>query len=256
MNKVVEEIRARYGEIARTRAIAPVISSQGACCSPSAGGACCGPAAEAGPAQLYTAAELAALPEGAYLALGTGAPVRHARPRPGETVLDLGSGAGVDAFLASRAVGPTGRVIGVDFTPDMVRRARANAEDGGYQNVTFHEAPIERVPLPDMSVDVIVSNCVINLSVDKPAVLAEARRVMRPGGRFVVSDTLRLGPKPPNAAPSCDCTNGALSAGEWKRLLTQAGFVDVGITLEGAGDGCCGNDASIGRGIIRARRAP
>lgn len=253
MNKVVEEIRARYGEIARTRATAPAISSRGACCTPSAGSACCGPAAEASPTQLYTAAELAALPEGAYLALGTGAPVRHARPRPGETVLDLGSGAGVDAFLASRAVGPTGRVIGVDFTPDMVRRARANAEDGGYQNVTFHEAPIERVPLPDMSVDVIVSNCVINLSVDKPAVLAEAHRVMRPGGRFVVSDVLRIQPGASSAVPACDCTTGAMGPGEWKRRLLAAGFADVQVQLTRSAE-CCG-EGNVGSAIIRARAA-
>lgn len=236
-------IQSRYGEIARTRATAPV----DACCEASEGATCSAPTIP------YSASELAALPRGAFLALGTGAPVRHAALREGETVLDLGSGAGVDAFLASRAVGPTGRVLGVDFTPDMVRRAHRSAREGGYSNVSFHEAPIERLPLPDGSVDVVVSNCVINLSVDKPAVLAEARRVLKPGGRLVVSDTLRLGGGRASESPSCDCTTGALSPDEWTRMLAEAGFRDASVVIEGT-NGCCGGSGDLGRGIIRAGR--
>jgi arsenite methyltransferase len=243
------EIREHYGEIARTRHLGAEAGD--ACCTPTAGSACCGGTAEISP-QFYTAEEMAALPDGAFLSLGTGVPTRYAKIQRGETVLDLGSGAGVDVFLASRAVGPTGRAIGVDFTPAMVQRARTNARVGGYANVEFLEAPLERIPLPDSSVDVIISNCVINLSVDKPAVLSEAKRVLRPGGRFVVSDALRLGPGPASDAPSCDCTTGALSPEEWVRALGNAGFHDAAVMVEG--EACCG-EHSQGRGIVRAVKA-
>jgi SAM-dependent methyltransferase/N-acetylglutamate synthase-like GNAT family acetyltransferase len=194
----------------------------------------------------YSDDELASLPEGAHLGLGTGNPVREARLAPGEVVLDLGCGAGGDLLLAARAVGPTGRAIGVDFTPEMVARARESVARAEATNVEVHESPIERLPLAEGSVDVIVSNCVINLSVDKPAVLREAHRVLRPSGRFVVSDTLRigrLGVVPQNdaekagpaghagltllATPTCDCTGGALSAAEWRTMLAEAGFSEI-----------------------------
>ena len=203
-------MKRRYAEVATTR--------QG-------GGGCCGGG------EAYSEDERAAVPGGALLGLGTGNPVREARVQPGEVVLDLGSGAGVDVFLAARQAGPTGKAIGVDFTPEMVARARANA--AGVPNVEFHLAPMERLPLPDASVDVVVSNCVINLSVDKPAVLREAFRVLRPGGRFVVSDTLRLGSLPLAARPSCDCETGAMSEKEWRAGLAAAGFVDVDVRPSG-----------------------
>lgn len=213
-----------------------------------AGNLCCAPSATH-----YTAEELAALPAGAHLGLGTGNPVREAAPREGEVVLDLGSGAGIDVFLAARAVGPTGRAIGVDVTPQMVARARRLAAEAGVENVVFHESPIEKLPVPDASVDVITSNCVVNLSEDKDAVLREAHRALRPGGRLVVSDTLRM----PWAAkvdgpPSCDCSTGALSAGEWERALERAGFVDARVRPTSS-SACC--DSATGSATITARKA-
>lgn len=240
MADAVEDVRRHYASVALQRERAP----EGECCQASAGGACSDPQVP------YSPEELAALPEGAFLALGTGNPIREADPRPGEVVLDLGSGAGVDVLLAARRVGPAGRAIGVDFTPEMVERARRNA--AAFPNAEFHHAPIERLPLPDASVDVVTSNCVVNLSADKAAALREAHRVLRPGGRFVVSDTLRLPGTPPADGPSCDCTAGAMSAGEWKRGLRAAGFADVTVRLDRT-DGCCGG-SGIGAATIRARK--
>lgn len=233
-NDPSDEIRRVYGEIAATRV--------SACCSPH-----------------YDPADLAAIPPGAHLGLGTGDPVRAAALREGETLVDLGSGAGVDVFLASRAVGPSGRAYGVDLTPEMIARARAAAEEGGVGNVEFVEAPIEKVPLPGGIADVVVSNCVVNLSRDKRAVLAEALRLLRAGGRLVVSDTLRLPGREP-AAPTCDCVAGAMSAGEWRRHLADAGFVDVDVALEGPyAAACCGetgccSDQGVARALVRARK--
>lgn len=242
LSATAADIQRHYGTIARERHRAP----DGECCEAGAGGCCTAPTVP------YSAEELAALPEGAYLALGTGHPVAAASPKPGETVLDLGSGAGVDVLLAARAVGPAGRVIGVDFTPAMVARARRNAEAAGFRSVEIHEAPIERLPLPDASVDLIVSNCVVNLSLDKDAVLREAHRVLRPGGRLVVSDTLRLFAGPPTAV-TCDCAGGAMSACEWKRGLRKAGFADPEVELTRT-NACCGTE-DTGAALIRARKA-
>lgn len=224
-------VRERYGDVARRAA---------------EGGACCG---ESG--RDYSEDELASLPATALLDLGTGNPVRDAALRPGETVVDLGSGPGGDVILAARAVGPEGRAIGVDFTPDMLALARRNAAAAGVANAEFVESPIERIALPDASADVVVSNCVVNLSTDKPAVLAQAHRILRPGGRLVVSDTLRDDEKPATDAPSCDCETGALTAAEWEAALLAAGFVDVRVEPE-APTGCCGG---VGRVTARARKA-
>lgn len=205
----------------------------------------------------YSAEELASLPQGSYLALGTGHPVWAAQPKPGETLVDLGSGAGVDILLAARAVGPAGRAIGIDFTPEMVEKARANARAAQLANAEFHEAPIEALPLPDASVDVVTSNCVVNLSTDKRAVLREAHRVLRPGGRLVVSDTLRLHASAPSGAPSCDCTAGAMGADEWRERLGEAGFVGIEVQRQGSTGGtdpCCGGP-SIGRVLVKAVKA-
>lgn len=190
---------------------------------------------------------------GPQLHLGTGSPLEAARLRPGETVVDLGSGAGADVIPAARLVGPTGRAIGIDFTPEMIARARRHAAESGVPNATFEEGVLEALPLPDGVADVVVSNCVINLSTDKPAALREAHRVLKQGGRLAISDTLRLAGDAPSAAPSCDCVSGALSEGEWGALLKRAGFVDVRLAPEAPG-GCC-TGPTTGRVMVTARKA-
>jgi len=193
---------------------------------------CCGPdparhAREIG----YDEAALTAVPAEANLGLGCGNPIGLAGLQPGEIVLDLGSGAGFDALLAAQAVGPTGRVIGVDMTPEMVAKARANARAAGVDHVEFHEGAIEALPLPDASVDVVISNCVVNLSPEKPRVFAEAFRVLRPGGRLLVSDIVLRRPLPEVVRQSVDawvgCIAGAALRDEYLAAIRAAGFVDV-----------------------------
>jgi arsenite methyltransferase len=223
-------VRTKYGEIAKG-------TSRG-CCGPE----CCGgPAPEAtelkiGAAVGYSSAELAAVPEGANLGLGCGNPLAHAAVKPGDTVLDLGSGAGMDAFLAAREVGPSGRVIGVDMTPEMVERGRENARRVGAANVEFRLGEIERLPVADASVDVIISNCVINLSPDKPAVFAEAFRVLRPGGRMVVSDLVLTRALPDDVRHSVEayvgCVAGASLREEYLWQIGAAGFRDIEVVEE------------------------
>jgi SAM-dependent methyltransferase len=184
----------------------------------------------------YSRDQVGVVPEGADLGLGCGNPLQHAAVQPGETVLDLGSGAGVDAFLAAREVGPTGRVIGVDMTPAMLDRARANARKIEAHNVEFRLGEIEQLPVADNSVDVIISNCVINLSPDKPAVFAEALRVLRPGGRVVVSDLVLLENLPKDIESSVTayvgCVAGASHRDAYLRLLRDAKFENVEVVEE------------------------
>jgi SAM-dependent methyltransferase len=184
----------------------------------------------------YSRDQVGVVPEGADLGLGCGNPLQHAAVQPGETVLDLGSGAGVDAFLAAREVGPTGRVIGVDMTPAMLDRARANARKIEAHNVEFRLGEIEQLPVADNSVDVIISNCVINLSPDKPAVFAEAMRVLRPGGRVVVSDLVLLENLPKDIESSVTayvgCVAGASHRDAYLRLLRDAKFENVEVVEE------------------------
>ena len=202
------------------------------------GGSCCGPSAVPcctdGSVSLelgYSSDELAAVPEGADLGLGCGNPGAIAALQPGETVLDLGSGAGFDAFLAARAVGPTGHVIGVDMTPAMVSKARANASAGDYAQVEFRLGEIEHLPVADATVDVIISNCVINLSTDKPAVFREAFRVLKPGGRLAISDVVAFADLPDDVrgdlALYSGCMAGASLISELTATMDAAGFVDV-----------------------------
>jgi SAM-dependent methyltransferase len=221
-------VRERYGEIARKGA--PV---------PEAG--CCGPKPAAIAERIgYEAEDLQAVPEGANLGLGCGAPLAHAALRPGETVLDLGSGGGFDAFLAAREVGPGGRVIGVDMTPEMLARARRNAETAGHRNAEFLEGTIEALPVEDDSVDVIISNCVINLVPDKAAVYREVARVLRPGGRMVISDVVLEAPLPELVAASVaaltGCVAGASLREDYLATVRAAGLENVEV-LEDRGFG-------------------
>jgi SAM-dependent methyltransferase len=184
----------------------------------------------------YSKEDIAEAPEGANLGLGCGNPVALASLQPGETVLDLGSGPGFDCFLAARRIGETGHVIGVDMTPEMVARARENERKGGYPNVEFRLGEIEHLPVADNSVDVILSNCVINLSPNKPQVFREAFRVLKQGGRLMISDTVLLKPLPDfilqSVAAYVGCVSGAMQKQEYIDTVKAAGFRDVRIIKE------------------------
>lgn len=229
-----DDLRARVRD--RYAAAAAAVTAGGAA-------TCCGPGPDGAAQQVevgfgagrYPAGDRAALPAEAVAAsLGCGNPLAVAELRAGETVLDLGSGGGIDVLLSARRVGPTGRAYGVDMTEEMLALARRNAERAGATNVEFVRGTIEAVPLPDASVDVVVSNCVINLSTDKRAVLAEAYRLLRPGGRFGVSDVVaddHLDPaQRAERGSHTGCVAGALSVGEYRDGLAAAGFVDVVVT--------------------------
>ncbi len=186
----------------------------------------------------YSAEELTSIPAEANMGLSCGNPTAIASLRPGEVVVDLGSGGGLDVFLASKLVGPSGRAIGIDMTPEMIERARENAQRGGYENVEFHLATINQLPLPDGSVDCVISNCVINLAPDKPAVFREIARVLKPGGRVAISDIALKGELPPAVAQSMaayvGCVSGAIQIDEYRRALLAAGFEHVEIVDSGA----------------------
>jgi arsenite methyltransferase len=220
-------VRERYGQAAREVAAGDPSS----CCST----ACCGGSAdEPITSGHYSAAECAVLPPKALLAsLGCGNPTALAELHPGETVLDLGSGGGIDVLLSARRVGPTGKAYGVDMTDEMLELARENQRKAGVENVEFLKGEIENLPLPDQSVDVIISNCVINLSTDKGRVLKEAFRVLKPGGRFAVSDVVIRGEVPGEVRRSMElwvgCVAGALSEPEYHQRLGEAGFEAIGI---------------------------
>ncbi|MBK8463477.1 MAG: arsenite methyltransferase [Nigerium sp.] len=221
-------VRENYHQIA--------VSEIPGCCGPS-NSACCSPPTPVQVSSLqlgYAAQDLVSLPEGADLGLGCGNPGAIASLQPGETVLDLGSGAGVDVFLAAGPVGPEGRVIGVDMTPAMVSKARVNAETGGYLNVDFRLGEIENLPVGDSTVDVIISNCVINLSPDKAAVFADAFRVLRPGGRLAISDIVAWTQIPDDLRADLSlhsaCMAGATPIGELNTMMAEAGFENIRIT--------------------------
>jgi arsenite methyltransferase len=232
------------------------------CCGPSTD--CCG-GSDSEDALGYTAAQKAAVPEGADLGLGCGNPLTIADLQRGETVLDLGSGPGLDCFLASDAVGSGGHVIGVDMTPEMISRARDNAESVDATNVEFRLGEIEHLPVADASVDVILSNCVINLAPDKRPVFAEALRVLKPGGRLAIYDIVARGPIPAEARADLDlhasCVSGAIPIGEVEALLAELGYTDVSVTpVDGSrafiADWAPGSDVSelVVSAQIRARR--
>ena len=202
------------------------------------GASCCSPADAAATAVGYTEEELKLIPESAGMGLGCGNPTTLASLSEGEVVVDLGAGGGIDCFLASHAVGKYGKVIGVDMTPDMVSAARANAQRGGYENVDFRLGEIEHLPVADGSVDVVISNCVINLSPDKPQVFREAFRALKPGGRVMVSDIVLNGELPEDIRDSVaaytGCIAGALPVEEYLATITAAGFSDAEVVTETA----------------------
>jgi ubiquinone/menaquinone biosynthesis C-methylase UbiE len=219
-------VREKYGEVARR------ISSgeKSSCCSTT----CCGGSEDPITSDLYSDAETQVLPKDAVLAsLGCGNPTALAELHEGETVLDLGSGGGIDVLLSARRVGTTGKVYGLDMTDEMLALARENQRKAKVTNVEFLKGEIEAIPLPDSSVDVIISNCVINLSTDKQRVLAEAFRVLKPGGRFAVSDVVVRGEVPEEVRRSMElwvgCVAGALPEQEYRDRLQAAGFEQIGI---------------------------
>jgi arsenite methyltransferase len=226
---VRDEVRARYGAAARRAA-------EGQVASCGCGTACDTKSAEWDPitSNLYEAAETEGIPAQALLAsLGCGNPTALAALAPGETVLDLGSGGGIDVLLSAHRVGPTGKAYGVDMTDEMLALARENKRKSGLTNVEFLRGEIENIPLPSETVDVIISNCVINLSADKARVIREAYRVLNPGGRFAVSDVVLRGALPEPVLKSVGlwtgCVSGALHEDEYTRLLRAAGFTDISI---------------------------
>ena len=217
-------VREKYGAVAQ--------GTQNSC-------GCCAPGdVDAVLLQLgYTEEQAAALPEGANLGLGCGNPLAHASLKAGEVVLDLGSGAGIDCFLAAREVGPTGRVIGVDMTPSMLEKARANAAKVGITNTEFRLGEIEHLPVADASVDVIISNCVVNLSPEKPQVFREAFRVLKSGGRLMLSDLVLTKPLSPEMQNDVSlyvgCVAGASLETDYLRMISEAGFAKVEVQARG-----------------------
>lgn len=223
-DEVRTAVRSTYGDIAE--------QGQAGC------GCGCGDGSQVSTEQLatqigYTEGEIATAPDGANLGLGCGNPQAIASLQPGETVVDLGSGAGFDCFLAAKQVGESGSVIGVDMTPEMISKARQNAAKAGASNVQFRLGEIEHLPVADESVDVIISNCVINLSPEKPDVFSDAFRVLKSGGRLAVADIIATAPLPESARQDlvayAGCVSGAVLAEDIETMLAEAGFVDITI---------------------------
>jgi arsenite methyltransferase len=259
--RIREAVREKYGDIAKAGGVAPVSStSGGSCCNPGdglkqllpsvsccgplepvlqpAGSSCCGTedfSVEKMAAYMgklgYSEEDLAGVPDGANMMLGCGNPVALASMKPGETVVDLGSGGGFDCFLAAKEVGETGRVIGVDMTPDMISKARKNAEKIQTRNVEFRLGEIEHLPVADNTADIIMSNCVINLSPDKSKVYADAYRVLKPGGRLAISDVVATAPLPEHIKNDLAllgaCIGGAATIQETEEMLKRAGFKNI-----------------------------
>ena len=229
-DELKEVIQQKYGEAAKRAAE----GGEGSCCSSSCCGTAEGDKADPITSNLYADSEKDSLPDGAVRAsLGCGNPTALAELHEGEVVLDLGSGGGIDVLLSARRVGPSGKAYGLDMTDEMLALARRNQAESGLTNVEFLKGEIEAIPLPDSSVDVIISNCVINLSADKDRVLREAFRVLKPGGRLAVSDVVVRGEVPAEIRRSVElwvgCVAGALEESDYADKLTRAGFTDVGI---------------------------
>ncbi len=231
VDEVKNAVRDAYGRVVQS-------NNQNTACGN--GRSCCGVSAKPDPAYSqelgYSQEDLNSVPEGSNMGLGCGNPQAIAGLKPGEVVLDLGAGGGFDAFLAARKVGPSGQVYGVDMTPEMLNTARANAAREGYKNVEFLLGEIEHLPLPNNSIDVIISNCVINLSTNKEQVFKDSFRVLKEGGRLAISDMVALKPLPPemvvNKELYCNCISGAAPINELKSILSKAGFTDIVIETE------------------------
>ena len=240
-----QAVRDRYGKIANANTEAPGMKIISSCCGgsePAAGNksaaACCGSGSDITSEQMstlmgYSKTDFESVPDGANMGLGCGNPVALASLQPGETVVDLGSGGGFDCFLAAKQVGDAGRVIGVDMTPDMLSKARANAEKMQSKNVEFRLGEIEHLPVADNSTDIIMSNCVINLSPDKLSVYRDAYRILKPGGRLAISDIVALAPLPEkiqqDLALVSACVGGAATIDDTRAMLAEAGFIDIKI---------------------------
>ncbi len=242
--EIRQAVRERYGKVARSGNLAAITVRANSCCGQSgtatakaSTASCCG-SPEITSQQLstlmgYSKEDLDSAPEGSNMGLGCGNPVALASLKPGETVVDLGSGGGFDCFLAARQVGNTGKVIGVDMTPDMVSKARMNAEKMGADTVEFRLGEIEHLPMADNSADIIMSNCVINLSPDKQKVYGDAFRVLKPGGRLAISDVVATAPLPDeiqqDLALLSACVGGAATIDDTLKMLERAGFEDIEI---------------------------
>lgn len=221
--QIKNAVRETYASIAR---------SNGSCCGPSSS---CGTSPTDALTLGYSEADVAQAPQGSEMGLGCGNPLAIASIKPGEVVVDLGSGGGFDCFLAGRRTGPQGCVIGVDMTPDMISKARANASNGGHDNVEFRLGEIEHLPVADNSVDLIISNCVINLSPDKAQVFRDAHRILKKGGRLAISDILATQPIPPalqqDLAAYAGCVAGAAQKKDVETMLASTGFTNIQVTL-------------------------
>ena len=245
--EIRENVRERYGKIATNKDLSFAFQQAVSCCGPKESSqdsnptaSCCGPKdvsiEKLSSLMGYSNEDTQTVPEGANMGLGCGNPVALASLQPGETVVDLGSGGGFDCFLAAKEVGDTGQVIGVDMTPEMISKARKNAEKIKATNVEFRLGEIENLPIPDNTADIIMSNCVINLSPDKASVYKDALRVLKPGGRLAISDVLATATLPDDIrndlALVSACVGGASTIDETKGLLTEVGFKDIQITTK------------------------
>ncbi len=223
-------VRKKYGEVAKSNTIGCGYDPFSCYGEPT------GFLEEVGERIGYSQEEVRCVPAGANMGLGCGNPQAIAALQPGETVVDLGSGGGFDCFLAAKQVGETGKVIGVDMTPEMISKARENARKGGYTNVDFRLGEIEHLPVADGSADVIISNCVINLSPQKPDVFRDAYRILKPGGRLAISDIVATGPLPQELQEDltllAGCVSGAATTDEIEKMLQEAGFQDIHIKIQ------------------------